>query len=187
LKSAVYSPERIWDLCAQLKISTIELDRIFIAVEEPFPMGMIGSRSGKFQSAWIKQQTQIQGAFMAGMIRQGYVNVFEINNSSWRKVIADEMGITTHHSKWTKWRPKEWGLENFNNVPDLPDLIHHNKLGLIPRPEGSKAKAVQPEDIYDALGMAWWMRNEMNFRWEPPPKIRPRKAKKKRLVKAPRA
>lgn len=184
LKAAVKSVDRLWDLCAELKLPSMELDRIFIAVEEPFPLGMLGNKGGKFQSGFLKQQSQMTGAFIAGLIRHGHVNVFEINNVSWRKVVADDLGITTHYSKWDKFKPKEWALENFN-VPELPDLISHNKLGLIPRPDGSKAKAVQPDDIYDALGICMWMVSEMKFGWASVIPERPRKAKKKRLAKSP--
>ena len=181
LKFAVRSADQIWDLSAQLKLPSMELDRIFIAIEEPFPLGMVGSlvnRRGKFQSGWVKQQSQMTGALIAGLVSHGFVSVYEINNSQWRKVVADQLGITTHHTKWTKDKPKEWALANFNGVPDLPDLIQHSKLGLTPRPEGSRAKAVQPEDIYDALGICMWMVREMGFQWESP------RSKLKKKVKA---
>jgi hypothetical protein len=183
LKFAVKSVDQMWDLCARLSLPSISQGSIWMAVEEPFPFGMVGRKS-KFQSAWIKQQTQMSGAFLAGMIRHGYTNVFEINNVQWRKVVADDLGITTHHTKWDKFKPKEWALENFKDVPDLPDLIAHSKRGLIPRPDGSRAKAVQPEDIYDALGICMWMAKEANLKWNsptlPPSSSKSEKPKKRR-------
>ena len=90
-------------------------------------------------------------------MRDGYTNLWEINYQTWLGVIRAETGQTLPSSKETKWKVKTWAIEAFG-VPNYPDLIQHHKLGKIPRPEGSKAKAVQPEDVYDALGIMAWMR-----------------------------
>jgi hypothetical protein len=158
-----------------------ELDEIYIAVEEPFPVGMVK----RLESKALKQQAEISGAFLAGLLRYGYKNIFQISWYQWAQLVAAELGITIHHSKWSykenpfplapsgkgsgKWRSKEWArmrgvkLLDYEEtiIPDWPDLINHNTLGKIPRPETSKAKAAQPDDRYDALGVMNWMVNEL--------------------------
>jgi hypothetical protein len=131
---------------------TTSVDDIYIAVEEPFPLGYVK----KAQSGWIKQQAQVSGALLGGLSRYGYTNLYEINWQTWLNVVRAETGLTIASNKEAKWKVKEWAIEAFG-VPDFPDLIQ-SKHGKIPRPEGSKAKAVQPEDIYDALGVMSWMR-----------------------------
>ena len=162
------------DLTAELKFFG-ELSNVFIAVEEPWPLGMVG----RTQSNALKQQAEISGAFLGGLLRYGYKNIFQIPANSWRKVVADDLGITIHHSKWKdpmlcerynckpadsgKFRAKQWALECFSTgdarVPDWPDIINSAK-GKIPRPEGSRAKAVQPDDRYDGLAVMQWVRDE---------------------------
>ena len=139
-----------------------ELDQVFIAVEEPVPYGMFKT----MESSAIKQQCQISGALLGGLARYGWKQLFEINNQQWRKLVADALGITTHWSSYgkgldAKMRSKEFCLKQFPEMPDFPDLVLHSKRGLISRPEGSKAKARQPEDIYDAIPMALWMEQEI--------------------------
>lgn len=156
----------------------LKLDEIFIAQEEPWPVGM-AVRGGI--SSYLKQQAEISGAFLGGLVRWGYQNVSQINSMRWRKMVADDLGITTHHSKWRspelalryncapkdsgKFRAKQWalGINNGLNmamrsfpdeIPDWPDIIH-SKDGNKPRPEGSVAKAIQPDDRYDALAVCW--------------------------------
>lgn len=153
----------IHDLQVELKL-VAELDEVYIAVEEPWPVGIIG----RMESSWLKQQAEISGAFLAGLLRYGYKNVFQINNNFWRGIVADDLGITIHYSKWDKWKPKEWAARGYTRqdgevieIPDWPDLINHSKKGKIPRPENSKAKAVQPDDRYDALGVMAWMEKQI--------------------------
>ena len=170
LKAASLSHEIVWDLQGELNV-TMELGEIFIAQEEPWPMGMsMGKTSG-----FMKQQAEISGAFLGGLIRWGYTNVAQINSIRWRQMIAADLGITIHHTKWRdrelalkyncrpadsgKFRSKQWAMgygfrEYPNEIPDFPDIIER-KGGKTPRPEGSKAKAVQPADEYDALAVAW--------------------------------
>lgn len=159
----------------------LDLKEIFIAQEEPWPVGMAGRGGG--MSAWLKQQAEISGAFLGGAMRWGYTNVAQMNSIQWRKMVADDLGITTHHTKWKspelalkyncspkdsgKFRAKQWALgwehgllgyqvpvEFSGEIPDWPDIIH-SKDGNKPRPEGSTAKAVQPDDRYDSLAVMW--------------------------------
>jgi len=174
LKWAAKSHEFILALQAQLVMS-ISPEKIFIAEEEPWPFGL--TKGG--ESSWLKQQAEMSGAFLGGLVRYGFQNVSQMNTIRWRKVVADELGITTHVSKWKdptlagkynttpdnvgKFRTKQWALNpgyafqgTFSEeVPDFPDIISNAKLGRIPRPEGSRAKAVQPDDRYDALAVCW--------------------------------
>lgn len=170
IKDASKSHELVLDLLGQLKL-TLSNEEIWIAQEEPWPMGMpMGKSSGH-----LKQQAEISGAFLAGLVRWGYPNIAQLNTTHWRMMVAADLGITIHYTKWRspelalkynclpkdsgKFRSKQWARsfprENFPNaVPDLPDIIK-TKAGNTPRPEGSKAKAIQPADEYDALAIAW--------------------------------
>ena len=121
-------------------------------------------------------------------MRYGYRELYQIGNHQWRQVIAGDLGITIHHSKWKdpalalqfnckpddtgKFRAKQWAmtgsdstlwpyLEGFPvEIPDWPDIIK-GKDAKVPRPEGSTAKAIQPDDRYDVSAMAEWMRREL--------------------------
>lgn len=175
LKEASHAELWIGGLIEELGM-ILNLSEIFIASEEPFPLGMV-ARGGI--SAFLKQQAEISGAFLGGAARWGYTNLAQMNSIQWRKQVADELGITTHHSKWKssdlalqyncapkdsgKFRAKQWALLNQgyafqgflpDEIPDWPDIIKH-KNGNTPRPEGSTAKAIQPDDRYDALAVCW--------------------------------
>jgi hypothetical protein len=154
----------------------LNLDEVFIAQEEPWPFGMIRGGASQF----LKQQAEISGAFLSGLVRWGYTNVSQMNSIRWRQMVANELGITTHHSKWKspelagqfncapkdsgKFRSKQWALANHGDdgwkdafseeIPDWPDIVK-TKDGNTPRPEGSTAKALQPDDRYDALAVMW--------------------------------
>jgi hypothetical protein len=161
LEDSVRSYVFVLDLIAKLKM-TPELDEVFIAIEEPWPFGM----QKRLESNSLKQQAQISGAFFGGLVRYGYKQVFEIHNQWWKKVVADSLEITTHWTKYGKglegkMRSKEYVRKEFPEIEDWPDLISHSKQGLIPRPEGSKAKAQQPDDRYDAIPIAVWMKTEV--------------------------
>jgi hypothetical protein len=174
IKAASMSHQIIWTLQGHLIMPMLELEEIFIAQEEPWPMGMsLGKTSG-----FLKQQAEISGAFLGGLIRWGYTNVAQINTTRWRMMVAEDLEITIHHTKWKspelalkyncrpadsgKFRSKQWAMNPGyafmgafpNEIPDFPDIIER-KGGKTPRPEGSKAKAVQPADEYDALAVAW--------------------------------
>jgi hypothetical protein len=161
----------ILDVLAELKLSP-ELDEVYIAVEEPWPFGI----TSRTQSNALKQQAEISGAFLGSLLRYGWKNIFQIQANSWRQIVAADLDITIHHTKWRspelalkynckpedsgKFRSKQWALLS-SGIPDWPDIIS-SKQGKIPRPEGSKAKAVQPDDRYDALAIMTWMRMELD-------------------------
>lgn len=173
------------DLIHQLQHAlglVINTDEIWVAQEEPVPMKLFG----KGVSAFVKQQSEISGAFLGGLLRYGYSNIAQINSQKWRSMVAEGITestgelVTTHHSKWRsgklaqdfnckpadsgKFRTKQWALDVMapyfgqqwqTEIPDWPDIIESND-GKKPRPEGSKAKAVQPDDRYDALAVMWF-------------------------------
>jgi hypothetical protein len=143
----------IHDLMSGIPGCVVELDRLFIGVEEPWPLGMVK----RMESGWLKQQSQIHGAFMGGLLRYGYRNIFEVNNMAWKSPVARDLGVKI--TKDFKWRVPAWAIEAYG-VPEYPDLIESSK-GLVPRPEESRAKAKQPDDRYDALGIMNWMENEI--------------------------
>lgn len=172
LKALAKAHDFIHELQLKLGIE-LGLDEVFICQEEPWPFGMI--RGGASNA--LKQQAEMSGAFLGGLVRYGFQNVAQINSMRWRKLVADDLGITTHHTKWQsgelaqrfnctpknsgKFRTKEWALLDQGyafmhvfpkEIPDWPDLIP-KKEGRIPRPEGSVAKADQPDDRYDALAI----------------------------------
>ena len=174
LRTAAKAHDLIHDLQAQLGL-LLNNDEIWIAQEEPWPMGL----AGKGESAFLKQQAEISGAFLGGLVRYGYAQITQMNSMRWRTMIAEDLEITTHHSKWRspelaaqynckpadsgKFRTKQWAMSNPGyawmgifpeEIPDWPDIIS-SKDGKKPRPEGSVAKAVQPDDRYDALAIAW--------------------------------
>jgi hypothetical protein len=170
LTDCARSYEHVESLQAKLGVM-IEPDDVYIAIEEPFPLGMVR----RMESNALKQQAEISGAFIAGLLRYGYTNIFQIGNHLWRQIIAVELDISIHHGKWNyienpfpfapggkgsgKWRSKEYGLKL--GLPDWPDIISTNKHGKIPRPEGSKAKSVQPDDRFDAFAIMQWMKGEL--------------------------
>ena len=188
LRMAASTHELIMDVIAQLKM-TPKIEDIFIAQEEPFPPH--GKFTSKGVSQTLKQSAEISGSVLGGLLKWGYREIFQIHNTSWRKIVADQISeatgedVTLYPQKWQsqklatqyhcslknsgKFRSKQWALDVIGPwfgqmftpgvVPELTDLISH-KDGKIPRPEKSKAQAVQPDDIYDALAMAEWMRQE---------------------------
>ena len=151
LKSAARPEIFIHSLMSGLKGAVVETDQIYIAVEEPWPMGIVK----KAESGWLKQQAQIQGTFIGGLVRYGFANIYEVNAQSWKKVVADELGVKVGLSKDFKWTVKKWAIDTYG-LEDMPDLIE-SKLGLTPKPKTSRAKPKQPEDIYDAMGLCAWM------------------------------
>jgi hypothetical protein len=175
LKMAAMAHELISDLQTEL-VLTMGPEEIHIAQEEPFPL--TGGFTQKGNSGWLKQQAEISGAFLGGLLRYGYTNLWQMSSMDWRQMIANDLGITTHHTKWRstdlvqqfncnfkdsgKFRSKQWAHPEFqifkdfpDGIPDWPDIIETTKLGKIPRPEGSKARSVQPDDRYDALAILW--------------------------------
>jgi hypothetical protein len=129
----------------------LNLDRVYIFQEEPVPLGMMRSGRGTFESGWVKQQCEISGAVLGSLTRWGYSNIWQINNQQWKKVLRNE-GVTISKMPEGKWNVKEWAIQAYG-LPDLPDLVKGKTGGKVPRPVsgyGAKAKAVQPDDVYDA-------------------------------------
>ncbi len=162
LKEVANAHNFVHDLLTALRVDA-EVGDLCFAVEEAVSFGHI--QRGMSNS--IKQQLQISGSFLGGLLRYGYKNIYEIQANSWRKVVADDLGITIHHTKWGKgaegkYRVQEW-VEKFHPKWDghWPDMISTTKRGLIPRPETSRAKGVQPDDRYAALAIMQWMDNQL--------------------------
>lgn len=150
LAQAAGSANFIQELLSGAGAPPLELSQIFIGVEEAWPAGI----AKRAESAWLRQQAQVTGAFMGGLTKYGYQHPWEVNAQSWKNVVR-ALGFP----KPDKFLVKEWALATYPQIPDLPDLIQ-SKDGLKPKPDTSKAKSVQPEDIYDALGIMAWLENE---------------------------
>lgn len=164
IKKAAYVYEMIHELQAMLKV-VIEPENVHIAIEEPWPL----SAPGRMQSNALKQQAQFSGVVWGSLLRYSFPLVYEIQANDWRQIVAAELGITIHHSKWNpggkndntgKLRPREYVEKVYPKVLHWEDLISR-KEGLIPRPEDSKAKAIQCDDRYQAICQAEWMRLEL--------------------------
>lgn len=140
LAGAAKSHELVLDLIGQANFN-LRTDEVFIAQEEPFPPH--GKFMGKGASGFLKQQAEISGAFLGGLLRYGYREIWQMNNNTWRKVVADGLSengrdITTHHSKWNsrelvelfncnikdsgKFRAKQWAFDQFGIAPVLAQL-----------------------------------------------------------------
>jgi len=188
LRDAAKGHELVLDLIHGLGM-VIGDEEIWIAQEEPFPPH--GKFMAKGQSSFLKQQAEISGAFLGGLLRYGYGQLFQVHNTSWRKVVADQISeatgedVTTHVSKWRsqkladrfycrlpdsgKFRAQQWAQDVFEpwiaqaGGNEIPDWppIIERKDGKVPRPADSKALAVQSDDRYEALAMMEWMRLEI--------------------------
>ena len=185
LEQAAKSHELVLDLISELGM-VLAMDEIWIAQEEPFPphSGFIA----RGNSGFLKQQAEISGAFLGGLLRYGYKQIFQIHNQSWRKVVADDLtaagygDVTIHPSKWRdpklaqefncrpadsgKFRAEQWAFHVYSvaygvKIPEWPPIIER-KDGKVPRPEGSLAKAVQSDDRYEALAMMEWLKIEIS-------------------------
>lgn len=175
MKEAAKAHEFVHDLMAELRISA-ELEQMTFAIEEAVAISYLK----KGDSSWIKQQLQISGAFIGGLLRWGYNDIVEIQANKWRGLVAADLGITTHASKWNtedvlklpsgfhaqpkgigKFRAQQWVMK-FHPKWDghWPDIVT-TKDGQVPRPESSKAAGVQSDDRYEALAMAEWLRREI--------------------------
>ena len=134
LRMCAKSHELVLDLLAELKMS-LPLDRIFIAQEEPFPphSSFMKRQGGGGQA--MKQQAEISGAFLGGLVRYGYINIFQIGSDKWRGRIRDSLidagqegpEFSLYHTKWKseklalrfnckpadsgKFRAKQWALD----------------------------------------------------------------------------
>lgn len=174
LKEAAAAQEFTFDLFAEMKVMA-ELNEIAFAVEEAVSIGFLQ----RAESAWVKQQLQISGAFLGGLLKWGYSDIYEIQANQWRALVAHDLGITTHTSKWNnteylalppefhaapknvgKYRAQQW-VQVFHSKWDghWPDIVN-TKDGQVPR-GNSKAQGVQSDDRYEALAMAEWLRREL--------------------------
>jgi hypothetical protein len=152
------------------KLWVIEPDQVYLAIEEPFHYGAVQRGIG----GWVKQQAEINGAFKGALAKYGYRHIYEINNSQWRKVLHRTDGIEFTVAKrgmgqaekrdialGNKFKVKDWAMAAYG-LPDLPDLVKAKEGGKIPRPAegfGAKAKAEQPNDIYDAAACLAYMQD----------------------------
>lgn len=152
----------------------LPINRVYHAIEEPFPLGIIAravGQKGSWQGSFIKQQSEVSGCVKGSLVRWGYLNVYEINNSQWHATLrADGVEFETIKRDWTakekadgkkrnKFAIKPWAIKAFG-LPDLPDLVKSKSGAKIPRPDegfGAKAKPEQPNDIYDAAAVCAWM------------------------------
>lgn len=150
LGQVVRASDFIHELMIACGPMTIPMENVWLGVEEPWPAGIVR----RAESGWLRQQAQIQGAFIGGLVRYGYRHIYEVNSQVWKNPIREELSV----GRPDKWDVKRWAIEAFG-LPDLPDLIDHSTRGLIPRPDNSKAKARQPDDIYDAAGILAWMQD----------------------------
>ena len=161
LAEAAHGEALIHDVLAKLWV--IDPAKVYIALEEPWYFGAV--KAGV--SGWLKQQAEIAGAFKGSLARWGYMNMYEINNAQWKKVLRGEgVPILPQNKKDPdlKWKVKEWAIQAFG-LPEFPDLVKSKSGMKIPRPEegyGAKAKAVQPNDIYDAAACCAWMCDELD-------------------------
>lgn len=123
---------------------------IHLAIENVPPKAMNAQRQA--------QQLQIIGAFVGGLARYGYQNIHLVTPRAWQAYISADFDMKANKD-WTKWHVKNWCIEVYD-APKWKDLIYNSKLGLIPKPKGSKAMPVQPDDRYDACGImeyAWML------------------------------
>lgn len=130
-----------------------ENHHVFIGVEQAWPFGIVK----RAESAWLYQQAQMHGAFCSGLIRYGYSELYEVNAASWRSIVATELGVK--QTKELKMQVKDWAIDTWE-LPELPDIVQVAGRGKIERPEsgaGAKAKAVHPNDVYDAAAVMTWM------------------------------
>lgn len=180
LKDAARAHDLVDELLAELK-TMAGLEQISFGIEEAVPIGMLqrGSKGGS--GSWMKQQLQISGAFLGGLVKYGYQDIVEIQANQWRSMIAHELGITIHPTKWNaetelplpeefppvgvknvgKYRAQQW-VVSFHPKWDKgwPDIISSSD-GQVPRPENSLAAGQQSDDRYEALAMAEWLRREL--------------------------
>lgn len=141
---------------------------IFIACEEPIFYGAVKANVGSF----IKQQCEVAGSFKGSLVRYGFQNIYEINNSQWHATLRKDgvefinpRGMTDSQKNAAKlenkFKVKTWAIQAFG-LPELPDLVKSKSGAKVPRPEtgyGANAKPIQPNDVYDAAACAAWMQD----------------------------
>lgn len=167
LAQALTTDALVNSLVAQTWARSVE--RTLIAIEEPWYYGAVKTA----QSGYLKQQAEIAGVVKASLVKGGYTNMSEINNSQWHAALRAEgvvfekapqgslSSVKAKVALANKFKVKEWAIQAFG-LPDLPDLVASKSGAKIPRPEsgyGANAKAVQPSDVYDAAACCAWQLN----------------------------
>lgn len=180
----------IYDLSAELNI-VLPYKDIVIAVEEPFPSH--GGFTKRGISNTLKQQAELSGAFLSGLLRAGFKNVMQISNQHWRQLVGQEISeatgedVTIYAKKWQsgalatrfnctpkdsgKFRAQQWAQDIFEpwiaqqGGNEIPDFppMIKGKHGKQSRPAESKAKAFQPDDRFDALCIMEYARVEADL------------------------
>lgn len=149
LADATKAHEFVIDLLTKLRGVVSDVNDIYIGVEEPWPYGMVKMQS----SAFLQQQAQIHGAFLGGLTRWGYPNVEAVNVSHWHAPVAGDLDMKNPRKEgFDKWTVRAWAEEIYGPF-NWPDLIYRQNIGLISKPKTSRAKPVQPDDRYDAIGI----------------------------------
>jgi hypothetical protein len=191
LEVAAKSHEITLDLLGALGV-TLPLTDIFICQEEPFPAHTAFTRKGAGQA--LKQQAEISGAFLGGLVRWGFTNIVQVSNQHWRGQVAKEISdatgedVTTYPAKWQsgelaarfgctpkdsgKFRVVQWTHDVFEpwiaqqGGSEIPHFPHmiNSSKGKIPKPETSRAKPYQPDDRLDALAIMNWLRVDQELR-----------------------
>lgn len=164
LGDAARCHEMVLDLLRSLW--TLDLEHVYIALEEPFPLGMLG-RVANFQAGFAKQQAEVSGAVKGALVRYGFKNLTEMNNATWHKALRQDgaqfasvprKGTQTEKNAVkiaNKFVVRDWAIERYS-LPLLPDLVKAKNGAKIPRPEsgyGAKAQAIQASDVYDACAV----------------------------------
>lgn len=137
--------EFIFDLENQLASMIRSLDDIHIGVEELPARVMNSSR--------YREQAELFGAFVGGLLKFGYKNIYPVNVKQWQAMVANDLDMKANKD-FTKFHIAEW-VEEVYDVAWTP-LIRTAK-GLIAKPESSNAKAEQPDDRVDATGIMEWV------------------------------
>ncbi len=195
LKEANKAFDMVHELQGMLGLM-VECNQVWIAQEEPFPPGVLtmkgGAKSAPAQA--LKQQTEISGAFLSGLFRYGFENLWQISHFHWRGMVAEDLDalneglMSIHHTKWNNPTilplPEDWKVNPRNTgkframqwaynpgyawqgiypkeIPWFSPIINSNKEGKIPRPESSKAQAIQSDDRYEALAIMEFLHRDL--------------------------
>src|ERR1041385_3766103 len=89
MKEAARAQDVVDGLMEALKVMA-EPEDVYFAIEEAVSFGHLQRHA----SNSMKQQVQISGAFIGGLLKWGWPNIIEIQANHWRKIVADDLGIT---------------------------------------------------------------------------------------------
>lgn len=147
LKQLSNAHEFIFQLENKLKSFTRELSDFHIGVEE-LPARVMNS-------ARYREQAELNGAFIGGLLKYGYTKVYSVNVKSWQSMVAADLEMkASKQAGFDKFKVAEWVEEVYGKK--WKPLIRTSK-GLVPKPKESKAKAEQPDDRVDACGIMEWV------------------------------